>query len=169
MPAGESTNNSHFDTLDTIAARTHALLVEIEKHDELQWRIYDFFRHHNQNQWRVYDYFWGKAPDINLKEYHALHKELRAAIYSSNKIIADIILKSNLSSDLTTQIFQATKELLDCLLLNQEQQLVNYATRQHIDIRKHASIFCASLKMKITITNKMIVDLRTKVGIPLKI
>lgn len=162
MPAGESTNTSHFDKLDTIAARTHALLVEIVKHDELQWRIYDFFRHHDPDQWRVCDYFWGKAPDMNLKEYHALHKTLRAAIYNSDKIVAGIILKSNVLNDVATQIFQATKELLDFLLLNQEQQLVLYST--HLtDISKHVSFFQASLKMNITITNKMIIDLRTKV------
>lgn len=163
MPAGESTSNSQFDTLDAIPTRTHALLVEIEKHDLLQWKMYTFFRHLDSNQWGIYSWFRKKAPDMILRECNALHKELSVTIHSSNKIIADLISKSNLSNEVATQIFQATKELLDRLLLNQEQQLVNYSTRQHIDIRKHASIFCDSLKMNITMTNKMIVDLRTKV------
>lgn len=159
MSTRESISNSHFNALEAIAARTHALLVEIEKHDELQWRIYDLFR---QDQWRVCDYFWRKAPDINPEECHALHEELRDAIDSSNKTVAGIILESIVSNDVVTQIFQTAKELLDRLLLNQEQQLVLYSMHDK-NFSRHISVFHASLKKNITMTNEMIVDLRTKV------
>jgi hypothetical protein len=99
---------------------------------------------------------------MNLKECRALHRELRAAIDSSDKRVADIILQSNVSNDAVFRIFQATKELLSRLLINQEQQLALYFTHR-TNTSEHISIFCASLEMNIAITNQMMVNLIKKV------
>lgn len=150
MFAGERTAESQFD----IPTRTLKLLLEIEKHDALQWKIYNYVRDDKSIR--------EKTSNTILMECDSLHQELNATIHASDKIVADIIsLRLNPSNDIFTQIFLAAKEILDRLLLNQEQQLVNY--QKHMDIRKDLPSFCRNLEINITMTNKMIVDLRTMV------
>lgn len=165
MSAPENTTNSQFNPLDAIAAQTYALLVEIEKHDSLQRKIYNCLRKYDSTKWKIYNWLRKEDPNIILREHNTLRKELSVAIHGSNKMIADIISSQlHLSNDIISQNFQAAKEILDRLLLNQEQQLINYLTHRPMDIRKDLSTFRNNIEKNITSTNEMIVDLHEKVG-----